>query len=62
MKEIINTFEQFCKKLDRNVIIEEKILNDGTRILKCHGCSDCKDNCARIERLKYYKFSKTTQK
>ena len=62
MREIINTFEQFCKKLDKNIIVEERILNDGKRILKCHGCTDCKSNCKSIERLKYYKFSKTTQK
>lgn len=58
MREIINTFEQFCKKLDKNIIVEERILNDGKRILKCHGCTDCKSNCKSIERLKYYKFSK----
>ena len=28
MREIINTFEQFCKKLDKNIIVEERILND----------------------------------
>ena len=39
MREIINTFEQFCKKLDKNIIVEERILNDGKRILKCHGCT-----------------------
>lgn len=33
MREIINTFEQFCKKLDKNIIVEERILNDGKRIL-----------------------------
>lgn len=62
MREIINTFEQFCKKLDKNIIVEERILNDGKRILKCRGCTDCNSNCKSIERLKYYKFSKTTQK
>lgn len=62
MREIINTFEQFCKKLDKNIIVEERILNDGKRILQCRGCIDCKSNCKSIERLKYYKFSKTTQK
>ena len=40
MREIINTFEQFCKKLDKNIIVEERILNDGKRILKCLGCTD----------------------
>lgn len=29
MREIINTFEQFCKKFDKNIIVEERILNDG---------------------------------
>ena len=62
MREIINTFEQFCKKLDKNIIVEERILNDCKRILKCRGCTDCNSNCKSIERLKYYKFSKTTQK
>ena len=56
MREIVNTFEQFCKKLDKNIIVEERILNDGKRILKCRGCTDCKSNCKSIERLKYYKF------
>ena len=62
MREIINTFEQFCKKLDKNIIVEERILNDGKSILKCRGCTDGKSSCKSIERLKYYKFSKTTQK
>ena len=54
MREIINTFEQFCKKLDKNIIVEERILNDGKRILKCRGCTDCKSNCKSIERVLYY--------
>ena len=62
MREIVNTFEQFCKKLDKNIIVEERILNDGKRILKCRGCTDCKKQLQEYREIKILQIFKNYAK
>lgn len=62
MNDILSTFEQFCKKHNKNVVIKEIYHNDGTFELKCTNSEACDDECLCVKRLKYYKTLNIKQK
>ena len=36
-----NTYEQFCKRKNQNVYLEEFFDKDGTQIIRCEHHTDC---------------------
>lgn len=52
MSDMPNTYEQFCNRKNKNVLLEEFFEKDGTHIIRCKQQSDCGcSECICIERL-----------
>ncbi len=48
-----NTYEQFCKHKNKNVLFEERFDKDGTHSILCKHKVDCDaEDCVCIERLR----------
>lgn len=64
MGDILNTYEQFCKAKNRNVLLEERITSDGEYILQCRHREECENGeCKCIKQItKSIKISKSFQK
>lgn len=62
MNDILNTFEQFCKKHNKNVLIKEVFHKDGSLELICTYSDGCDNDCRCLKRLKYDKTFNNNQK
>ncbi|MEG1835771.1 MAG: hypothetical protein RR239_02090 [Oscillospiraceae bacterium] len=51
MEKIINTFELFCIKENKNTTINEIVSKDGKRSVKCSLSHTCSPKCECITRL-----------
>lgn len=64
MSNILNTYEQFCKAKNRNVLLEEHITPDGEYIIRCRHREECENGeCKCVKQIsESIKISKSFQK
>ncbi len=64
MRDIFETYEQFCVEQNKNILLEEHFSEGGEYTIRCRHRHECqKEECRCIERLsESIKISKSFQK